>query len=359
MPSTPSDRPLGQTDGPLKRADQALARRGFTTGRLRLRAAAVLVAITAAVSGALLYGLTNVLGPDAVCGGAVSADALHDALGPGRISEEDNGGSTAFQGNASSCTATVGSGFLGQSRRSVQVGLRSDLDTAVSEADPAARLFGAAANGGSSGGSTGARAWAILPEACGGGLHTRVSMTRDDSVGDAGLARLAVAAANGIAAQRDCAQSRLPAPKVLSAAGTRQDLAAGEVCGLPGLAVPGGPSAARGYKQQASTAFDPLWACEVGLGENSTAAVLTIGTEPRLRAPNLDKDTPVAFGRAHWTMGHSFPNNDEVVVTCQGRPAYFKLRLLGDRTLFPDTAELWKQFLTAGGKAVGCEPILP
>ncbi|MFD0346897.1 hypothetical protein ACFQ0M_14235 [Kitasatospora aburaviensis] len=46
------DEPNGQTGtGPLRRADDALTRRGFTTRRLRLRAAAVIVVIAAGVSG--------------------------------------------------------------------------------------------------------------------------------------------------------------------------------------------------------------------------------------------------------------------------------------------------------------------
>ncbi|MFB7614671.1 hypothetical protein [Kitasatospora sp. NPDC056181] len=337
--------------------DQALTRRGLTTRRLRLRAAAVIGAVTAGVSGVLLYSLTNVLGPDTVCNGVVSADALHDALGPGRISEQDNDEPAPLHDSGSSCTAVVSTGVFG-GHRSVLVGVRSDRDTAVSEAEAGARLFAASANGGSAGGVTGPVAWALLPEGCGtGGVRARVDATKGGSVGDGDLARFAVAAANGLATQRNCTTPKLPAPGHLSAPGAKQDLDSGNVCGLPGLTVPGGASAARGYRQRATTASDPIWSCEVGMG--STAATFAIGTEPRLRAPDADKDTPEAFGRAHWTMGLSFPNNDEVVVTCRGRPTYLKLRLLGDRTLFPDDGELWRQFLTAGGKAVGCEPILP
>ncbi|MFD0276278.1 hypothetical protein ACFVHB_20580 [Kitasatospora sp. NPDC127111] len=340
-----------------EKLDQALTRRGFTTRGLRLRAAAVIVAITAGVSGVLLYSLTNVLGPDTVCNGVVSADALHDALGPGRISEEDNNEPAPLRDSGSSCTAVVSTGVFG-GHRSVLVGVRSDRNSAVFEAEAGARLFAASANGGSAGGVTAPVAWALLPEGCGtGGLRARVDATKGGSVGDGELARLAVATANGLAAQRGCTAPNLPAPGHLSAQGVKQELDADKVCGLPGLTVPGGASAARGYTQQVTTAFDPLWSCDVGLG--GTAATFAIGTEPRLRVPDADKDAPVAFGRAHWTMDLSSPNNDEVVVTCQGKPAYFKLRLLGNRTLFPDTTELWKQFLTAGGKAIGCEPILP
>ncbi|WP_405365894.1 hypothetical protein [Kitasatospora sp. NBC_00039] len=339
-----------------EKLDQALTRRGFTTRRLRLRAAAVIVAITAGLSGVLLYSLTNVLGPETVCNGVVSADALHDAFGPGRISEE-HGEPAPLHDSGSSCTAVVSTGAFG-GHRSVLVGVRSDRNTAVFEAEAGARLFAASANGGSAGGVTGPVAWALLPEGCGtGGLRARVDATKGGSVDDGELARFAVATANGIAAQLNCTQPKLPAPKSLSAPGAQQDLDSGNVCGLPGLTLPGGPSAARGLKQQATTAFAPLWSCDVGT--SSAAATFAIGTEPRLRAPDADKDTPEAFGRARWTMGFSSPNNDEVMTTCQGRPTYFKMRLLGNWNLFPDVTDLWKQFLTAGGKAIGCEPIIP
>ncbi|MFJ6137605.1 hypothetical protein [Kitasatospora sp. NPDC092286] len=345
----------------MHRLDEALSRRGFTTRWLRVRAAAVLVAITAGVSGTLLYNLTNVLGPDTVCGGSVSADAVHAALGSGRVSEDSYQENLATVYNRGDwCDVTVSSGVFGGSHRSASLSVRLDNDHAIAVADANDRLFAGAANGGSTGGANSSSAWALLPEGCSKGLRVEVSTAHkgpnDD--GAPGLARLAVNAANGAAAKNHCGQGTLPAPKNLSAAGVWQPADATALCGLSGLTVPKGEAALRGYEQQVTTVFDPVWSCKIGGGKDRGSVLsFAIATDSRASGRSPDNARGTAYGRARWT------GYDEVVADCQGKPVYFQIDLqnlpLVERFFFPDRADLWKQFLTAGGKAIGCEPIIP
>ncbi|MER5353788.1 hypothetical protein ABT093_26055 [Kitasatospora sp. NPDC002551] len=353
--ATTEHRPVGD------RVDEALSGRGFTTRALRLRAAGVLLAITAGVSGVLLYNLTNVFGPDSVCGGAASADAVHAALGPGRISEEKSAGyvPTAVD-PAQYCRATVDFGLFGDTGQSVSFGL-SVTRSAGAESRPAARLF---AEGGAVGAVTPGGAWALLPEGCPTGLRASVGTGHDGKDGDhaEGIARLAVGLAGLAAKDRDCGGAP-PAPRTLSPVGAEQPVDWGNLCGLPGMAVTRAPDAdhEERYRQQATTAFSPFWSCEVTDSASGTpVASFAVVTEPRLVDLPADKERSTAFGRSTWTGS----SNEDVVTTCQGRRTYFHYSwrsapALRDRVLLPDTTAVWTQFLTAAGKAIGCEPILP
>ncbi|GAA2831017.1 hypothetical protein RMN57_10580 [Kitasatospora sp. CM 4170] len=356
------DEPNGQTGtGPLRRADDALTRRGFTTRRLRLRAAAVIVVIAAGVSGVLLYKLTNVLGPDTVCGGAATADQLHAALGPGRISEERSDGyAPGAYDRAATCVAKVSSGLFGASERTASFALQVNPDEIAPPTAPDARLFA----GGSAGAALPSRAWAVLPEGCPRGMRAEVGLGGDTADGDRGqgLAELAVAYADTAAKAKGCGTGKLPAPTVLSAAAAPQPVDFGKVCGLPGLAPTRAPGAdGGGYRQQATAAFAPVWSCEIGYPTGGSPLVsFAIATDPRVTGLDPKDARTAAYGRAQW-IGASGHN---VVADCQGRPTYFHLDWrggtgVGDRGVFTDGNELWRQFLTAGGKAVGCEPIVP
>ncbi|MFJ9947260.1 hypothetical protein [Kitasatospora sp. NPDC091207] len=349
----------GETQGVGTRLDTALTARGFTTRRLRLRAAAVIVAITAGVSGVLLYNLTNVLGPDSVCGGAATADEVHAALGPGRISEEKSDGwSPSTYDGPGSCVATVSSGLFGKSERSASFHIAFDAKTADGPAAPDARLF----SGDAVGGVTGSKAWAVLPEGCTKGLRAEVGLS-DDSDRVEGLARLAVVFANTAAKERNCGDGRTLAVKSLSAQGARMPVDFAGLCGLPGMAPAKAPDAKNTYRQQATTAFTPVWSCAITSDETSRPVeTFSITTEPRVTGdrPEYSIEAP-GFGRARWTADRA---SRALVVTCQGKPVYFSM---GDgfapgvatHYLFPDRTDLWKQFLTAGGTAIGCEPIIP
>ncbi|MEV7186233.1 hypothetical protein [Kitasatospora sp. NPDC093102] len=339
------------------KVDAALDRRGFTTWPLRVRAVVAATAVTVVVAGVgafLASNLSNVFGPDSVCDGAVSAAALNDALGSGPVGSEKNGAWQSPSGGAF-CTATVSPGMFGDSRSIfVQVLQADDLGPYL--ADSGGRLFAASANGGATGAARDGRAWALLPEECGNGLRVEVKSGGHGGPGTEKLARLAVAAANGVAADKGCGKSPLPAPHELSQAGQAHELNPASVCGLPGFTA-SGAAAGKGYKEITNTAFDPLWVCRISTDQDRVAHTFSIGTEPRVRGPLSEKDASPAFGRSRWAG--SPITNREVVATCQGKPTYF--RMDSDITVqgpFPGTAETWKQFLTVGAAAIGCEPIL-
>ncbi|MFJ6137604.1 hypothetical protein [Kitasatospora sp. NPDC092286] len=355
--TTQTDEPSG---GPLRQLDSALTRRGFTTRRLRLRAAAVIVAITAGVSGVLLYNLTNVLGPDTVCGGAATADDLHAALGPGRISEEkDAGYSPTAYDRPNSCVATVSSGLFGKSERSASFSIGFNQNSVAYRPTPDARLF----SGASAGGVTPDRAWALLPEGCTKGLFTDINVGKGGLDGDRaeGAARMAVAYANMVAKEKNCGGGKMPAPENLSAAGSLQPVDFGSVCGLPGMTAPPlNPTTKDRYRQQATTAFGPVWSCSISdASDHRALASYTITTDPRVTGLNPEEARTEAYGRSRYIT----LLRENVVATCQGKTTYFHLDWSYDPSvsgsgLLPDE-NLWKQFLTAGGKAIGCEPLIP
>ncbi|MFJ6616786.1 hypothetical protein ACIQOW_04275 [Kitasatospora sp. NPDC091335] len=347
----------GAVGGLAGRVDAALDRRGFTTWPLRVRAAVAVAGVAAVAAGAgtfLAHNLTNAFGPDSVCEGTVSADALNDALGSGQVSGKMTGDGQLGDGT-SDCTATVSHGIFGNERH-VVVAFRQAPDLGPYQTSSGARLFAASANGGASGAARDASAWALLPEGCGGGSQVEVTSLGDGGPGAGKLSRLAVAAANGLAADKGCGKSPLPAPHELSRAGQEHDLDPASVCGLPGFAASAG-AGGKSYKESVNTAFDPLWVCRISTDRGSTAISFSIATEPRVRGPLPEKDASPAFGRSRWA---GVPiTRREVVATCQGRPAYFRMDSdLTVREPLPGTDETWKQFLTAGGKAIGCEPIL-
>ncbi|WP_380284450.1 hypothetical protein [Kitasatospora purpeofusca] len=344
-----------------ERIDAALTRRGYTTRALRLRAAGVLLAITAGVSGLLLFRFTNVLGPDSVCGGAASADAVHAALGPGRITEEKSRGySPTAVGQAQYCSAKVSFGLFGDTEQSVSFGLSVSRSTGA-ESRPGARLF---AENGAVGAVTPGGAWALLPEGCPTGLQASVGTGNDGEDGDhaEGIARLAVEFAGFAAKDRNCGGTP-PAPKSLSPAGTEQPVDWNNLCGLPGMAVTKAPDADHDdwYRQQATTAFSPVWSCDVtDKPTGRPVASFVVITEPRVIDLPPEKERSTAFGRSTWTGNLS----EDVVTTCQGRRTYFHYEsrpapALKSQRLLPDTKAVWTQFLTASGKAIGCEPIIP
>ncbi|MEU4117269.1 hypothetical protein AB0F71_22565 [Kitasatospora sp. NPDC028055] len=310
-----------------------------------------MTAVTVVVAGAgafLANNLSNAFGPDSVCSGTVSADALTAALGSGRVSEHTYGNGQLRSGTAS-CVATVSRGIFGNDR-SVTVELRENTGLSALADDSGARLFAASANGGAAGAASDHRAWALLPEGCGSGLRVTVS-SGDDGPGARELAGLSVAVANQIAGQRTCESTPMPAPHVLSEAGTDHDLNHSAICGLPGFTLPDLPGN-RGLRETATTATDPLWACHIHTDANPGPSVsFTIGTEPRLLTSVAPKDEP-GLGRARWV------GPDEMVTSCQGKPTVFRLSWDGAQKLIPNDDETWKQFLAAGGKAIGCEPIL-
>ncbi|MFE4355752.1 MULTISPECIES: hypothetical protein [unclassified Kitasatospora] len=346
-----ADQP-GDENTVSERLDAALDRRGFTTRPLRVRAAVAVVAVTAVVAGAGVFladNLTNAFGPDSVCDGTVSADLLNDVLGPGKVSDQAFGDGHLRSGSAF-CMAKVSSGVFGN-ERSVTVELRKNSDLSVVANDSEARLFAASANGGASGAAFDHRAWALLPEACGSGQRVTVRADRGERPGAEKLAALAASTADRIASQQGCGTSPTPAPHQLSDAGKDRDLDRSTVCGLPGLTMPttpGGPA----FRETVTTATDPLWACLIHSDANPRSSItFTVGTEPRLLTATTPKDEP-GIGRARWVKP------DEMTTTCQGRPTYFRMEVNGFRDLVPDSDSAWKQFLTAGAKAIGCEPIL-
>ncbi|MFE2106725.1 hypothetical protein ACFXAF_12770 [Kitasatospora sp. NPDC059463] len=344
-----------------ERVDTALSRRGFTTRSLRLRAAGVLLAITAGAAGLLLFGYTNVLGPDRVCGGAASADAVHAALGPGRISEEKSPGySPTAVDPTQYCRATVDFGLFGDTGKSVGFGLSVNRSVGA-ESRPGARLF---ADHGAVGAVTPGGAWALLPEGCPTGLRASVGTGHDGKDGDhaEGIARLAVELAGLAAKDRTCGTAP-PAPTTLSPAGAEQPVDWNNLCGLPGMAVAKAPDADHEdwYRQQATTAFSPVWSCTVtDRPTGRPVASFVVVTEPRVVDLPADQERSTAFGRSTWAG----TGNEDVVALCQGRRTYFHYEerpapALRSQHLLPDTGAVWTQFLTAAGKAIGCEPIVP
>ncbi|MFG2904317.1 hypothetical protein ACGF13_04535 [Kitasatospora sp. NPDC048286] len=340
------------------RLDTALDRRGFTTRALRMRLATVLVAFCLVLVGALgfvSYRLTNIGGPDAVCDGAVSADQVHDLLGSGRIRESKGRYSATENHTGNSCTATVSSGVFKTTEKIVQftIALNTDDGPRVLAASDA-RLF----SGDSAGSVTPAGAWAVLPEGCEKGVRAEV---RADQPGhDEARARLAVAFANRVAKARGCADRAVAAPKELSAKGAVTDPDWTNLCGLPGFAPARNPEAQWRMPQQVTTATAPIWSCRIGGDSQYDSRVqeFAITTEPRTTAlTRKDGASTSDLGRAQWVA------DGTLVTTCRGKDVFFTITGgitsgLEKPFLFPDQKDLVRQFLTAGGKAIGCEPIL-
>ncbi|MFE6055588.1 hypothetical protein ACFQ6N_32985 [Kitasatospora sp. NPDC056446] len=334
-------------------------RRGFTTRRLRVRLAAAVLALSLVPVGAVgfaLYRLTNLGGPDSVCDGAATADQVHDLLGAGRISERKSTYYSATEtAPGNSCSATVSSGLFETSKRTVRFtvvlnGKGGPGPLAASDA----RLF----SGDAVGSVTPIAAWAVLPDGCQKGLRAEV---RTSEAGrDEARARLAVAFANGAATARSCAGRQLAAPNSLSATGAETDPDWAGLCGLPGFAPAKNPEAQWRMPQQVTTAFGPIWSCTIGGDPVRDARVQTfaITTEPRTTSlTRKDGKELSAVGRARWVA------DGTLVATCQGRDVFFTVNGgftsgLEQPFLFPDQNDLVRQFLTAGGKAIGCEPIL-
>ncbi|MEV7938814.1 hypothetical protein AB0O82_22085 [Kitasatospora sp. NPDC088264] len=340
------------------RVDAALNRRGFTTRALRVRLTAVLLAFSLALAGAAgfaLYRLTNIGGPDSVCDGAATAEQVHDLLGSGPMSENKKGYSATKNSTGNSCSATVSSGLFETSKKVVRFTIvlnTADGPGALAASD--ARLF----SGESAGSVTPGAAWAVLPEACQKGVRAEVSTS--EAGHDEARARLAVAFANSVAKARSCANRTLSGPKSLSAKAAQTEPDWTNLCGLPGFAPAKNPEAQWPMPQQVTTASNPIWSCTIGEDprHDSRSQEFTITTEPRVTAlAQKDGKEPSEFGRASWVAGGT------LVATCQGKDVFFTVNggyehSLERPFLFPDQKDLVRQFLTAGGKAIGCEPIL-
>ncbi|MFE7527756.1 hypothetical protein ACFU7Y_18865 [Kitasatospora sp. NPDC057542] len=343
---------------PHGRIDEALDRRGFTTRGLRSRAAAVVLALSllpVGAAGFAVYRLTNVGGPDSVCDGAATADQVHDLLGAGRISENKSGYSATKDSTGNSCTATVSSGLFETSRNTVHFTVvRNSEDGPGKLAASDARLF----SGDSVGSVTPGAAWAVLPEGCEKGVRAEVRTGRQGH--DEARARLAVAFANGIAKARGCGDRALTAPKELSAKSAETDPDWANLCGLPGFAPAKNPAAQWRMPQQVTTATAPIWSCRIG-GDpryDSRTQEFAITTDPRTTALTQEDSKKTSdLGRAQWVA------DGTLVTTCQGKDVFFTVTGglasgLEKPFLFPDQQDLVRKFLVAGGKAIGCEPIL-
>ncbi|MBV2153318.1 hypothetical protein [Kitasatospora sp. SUK 42] len=359
METKDDDKPGDSAAGPAGRISAALDRRGFTTRALRVRAwiAAAVVVATAvglAIGGWVLLrdDMTNDYGPKSVCDGVVNSRAVNDVLGSGKVSAEP------YEGNVSRgtavCAVTVAGGMFGDDR-TVMVSLDQSKDVFHLPFTPGARTFAASANGGAVGAVRGSEAWALLPEGCPNGLWARVTVYDKKQPDALKFARLAVSTADRIADRRGCGRAPLPTLRELTPAAAERELDGDAVCGLPGITVQRAPG--KRYKEAVTAGSDPLWTCEITPeGDHEGTSSLVIATEPRLRLDATDRDTSPAFGRARWVG--PIPR-DEIVVTCHDRPVYFRIRTIRQLGYLFDTSdETWKQFLAAGGKAIGCEPIL-
>ncbi|MFJ9446133.1 hypothetical protein ACIRRH_30375 [Kitasatospora sp. NPDC101235] len=359
METKDDDKPDNSATGLAGRVGAALDRRGFSTPALRVRAGVVALAVAATAVGLGIGGwalladdMTNRFGPDSVCDEVVSSRAVNDALGSGKVSAEPYEGDVS-RGTAA-CIVTVAGGMFGDDR-SLMVSLNQSKDVFHLPISPGARTFAASANGGAVGAVQGREAWALLPGGCPNGLWAQVTAYSGKEPDALKLARLAVSTADRMADHRGCGTAPLPALRELTPPAAERELDGDAVCGLPGISVYRAPD--KRYKEAVTAGSDPLWTCEITPeGEHESTSALVIATEPRLRPDATDRNTSPAFGRARWVG--SLPR-DEIVVTCHGRPTYFRIgtiRHLG--YLFSTSDEAWKQFLTAGGEAIGCEPIL-
>lgn len=348
-------------NGPAAGADTTPDRPEAATNGRRAWLAPVAAVLSLALAGSAWFALnrlTNVGGPDSVCDGAASADLVHELLGPGRVSDATAGYEPA-RNSTGSCTAIVRSGLFETSEKTVWFTVVRGTDQGPAEwAASNARLF--------PGGSvTPKTAWSVLPEDCGMGVRAEVDTAERGH--DEARARLAVSFANAVAKARACGDQKLPAPKGLSAMGAETYPDWTNLCGLPGFAptrdpgipdAPDVPDVPAAFRQQATTASDPIWSCTVTDRSSSmTPQVFAITTEPRTTAvARHPHDNSGSVGRAQLVAPGT------LVATCRGKDVYFTVTGGFDQSfrnrLFPDRDGLVRQFLTAGGKAIGCEPIL-
>ncbi|MFJ9847066.1 hypothetical protein ACIRYZ_42895 [Kitasatospora sp. NPDC101155] len=155
---------------------------------------------------------------------------------------------------------------------------------------------------------------------------------------------------------RSCADRKLPLPKNLPTKGVERQPDWANLCGLPGFAPATNPEARLDVSQQVTTGFAPIWSCTIGTNptHDGRTKVFAITTDPRTTAlTQKDGKDPAGPGRARWVAGGT------LVVTCQGKDVFFSLSGgYEGPALFPDNDDLVRKFLAAGGKAIGCEPIL-
>ncbi|MDQ0311251.1 hypothetical protein J2S46_005807 [Kitasatospora herbaricolor] len=353
-----------------------------------------LAAVLAVSAGALLtWRLTNVFGPDRLCGGAVSRADAQQVLGEGRITES---GSTARAGDPTvSCTITARTGLGGTAR--ARVTLRTEravspgIDKQVRTVPQMSQL-----EGGRPGSFSNRTGWVLLPAGC------VLPVPKDDplplkSRGDADVlwadvwfspddvlpekrraeeqpdtaARTALArVADGMAAaagrQAGCGTPAAPAGDRLGDPGGQARASEdGKACGLPGLSLGSTAGRTTPLRERVSSEGAPVWICGVEDGHlvSPVLSFTVTADQAWIGAAALDTELRAALPTGWRGTGDT---DGPVLVPCGKDTLYLGVSAL-DSALRDGQGEarselpkdLFARFANAVAAQRGCEPIAP
>ncbi|MEU0130390.1 hypothetical protein [Streptomyces sp. NPDC006289] len=266
------------------------------TPRSKAGRAVAAMAVVLVVLGGLFVGYgANAFGPDRLCRGWVSAADAERALpGGGRL--------TASEESTSTCTVERSGWWPWSEQRRLTITVMSEKSRYPFELSLWKVSGGSGVLVGPTAGSVDAwGGWAFLPQECTGeapGTRSgerptvRVSLSGAENLD--GTAQLLATAARGVAKKSACgrANGSEPGAGALLRPSAVKDSDLGEVCGVPGFALPGlrGPDNTK-VLEQTSGSFDSAWFCDLSFAhdeDNGPFTRIGVVKDPGLAAPLKD-----------------------------------------------------------------------
>ncbi|MCC3766637.1 hypothetical protein [Streptomyces sp. UNOC14_S4] len=337
------------------------------------KAALALTACIATLAGVHIAFNTNTFGPDRLCGNLVSAQDVQKAVGhSGRVSDS-HPAETPTKYSEFTCSVRLESLLPTQKDTTlyINIGDTSTPDFPFAMANwSSARSDMGYFNGG---GASNRSGWTLLPENCWKeGVSKRAAARKISSVwligkdGDRqGIARLATATANSAAKQMGCDSRQIPEPTELQLPERARRSNAKATCSLPGFRLPESVTSTTPQPWETFTKeIKSTWVCDLSQEQEKTPFFsFAISQDPALMSSltqTLDSKDPVgADWKARGQIGKS-------VASCAGRATFFGMNVYGGgwtaaqrEKFFPDDSTLFKEFIRAAGKKLGCNDLAP
>ncbi|MEV0277812.1 hypothetical protein AB0I22_15730 [Streptomyces sp. NPDC050610] len=330
-------------------------------------------AVCALVLGGLNLGWnTNTFGPDELCHGLLPAGEMERALGrSGRLESDDYKNAPGKGDVEFRCSVRQTSKLLGRKDAEVRIGAYQErADFAFTSAAWRAPARMSYISGPATGAVSDSTGWVMLPESCWGKSGDSPLTEKppvyviEASATGAGmkqreLARMLVKAADAVSQRAGCAPGHAATdPEPLPAASVRP-MDSAKVCGIPGLALDVSGDTAKGRPveraRSLSARTEPVWACDLLLGEKRVPYASF--------AVVRDKRMTSAISQS---LAHRSPDAG-VMAPCGGRNTYFTMKAgagysivaKGSGTRLPDEKTLFKTFVDAAKKQLGCGTSAP